>query len=296
MNRKVNVIINCYNGEKYLKDAIDSVINQTYEEWEIIFWDNASTDKSKKILKEYDDKRIKYFYSKEHTSQYEARKRAVQKTDKELICFLDVDDWWESTKLESQVKLFNDLDVGFACSNYWIINERKNSKKIAFKNIPTGYVTNELLKKNFIGMSTLMIRRDCYFSLVPGFNPKFEIIGDYDLSLRLSLKYKLACTPDIECFYRWHGGNLGYLKFTLNMKELTTWIKDRTIENDEITKLRNFNYLKNYVLFYSGIACIKDNNRKSAFKKILHMNSPYFILKLIIVLSIPIALINKMRS
>ncbi len=296
MNAEVNVIINCFNGEKYLKEAISSVINQTFKNWEIIFWDNASTDKSRLIVNEFNDERIKYYFSKDHTSQYEARKRAVEKSSKELICFLDVDDWWEPTKLESQIRLFNDLDVGFACSNYWIINERKKTKKLAFKKIPTGYIANELLKKNFIGMSTLMIRRECYFSIKPGFNPKFEIIGDYDLTLRLSQKFKLACTTNIECYYRWHGENLGYLKFNLNMRELSIWITDRMNENNKIVNLSNFNYLQNYVLFYSGIACIREKKRVSAFKKIFYMNNLYFILKLFLVLMIPLSLINRIRS
>ena len=59
----VTIIMNCYNGEKYLKEAIDSVYNQTYDNWEIIFWDNASTDKSAEIAKSYNSK-IRYFSSK----------------------------------------------------------------------------------------------------------------------------------------------------------------------------------------------------------------------------------------
>ena len=63
INPLVSIIINCYNGEKYLKNCIDSVINQTYKNWEIIFWDNLSTDNSK-IIEKYSDKRIKYFCTK----------------------------------------------------------------------------------------------------------------------------------------------------------------------------------------------------------------------------------------
>ena len=58
----VSIIINCFNGEKYIRKALDSVLTQTYENWEIIFWDNQSKDKSAEIFKSYDDKRFKYFY------------------------------------------------------------------------------------------------------------------------------------------------------------------------------------------------------------------------------------------
>ena len=69
MNLKINnqkplvsVIMNCHNGDKYLEEAIKSVIKQTYKNWEIIFWDNNSTDKSAEIVNSFKDDRIKYFY------------------------------------------------------------------------------------------------------------------------------------------------------------------------------------------------------------------------------------------
>ena len=59
----VSIIMNCYNGEKYLKQSIETILSQTYQNWELIFWDNLSTDNSKIILKNFNDKRIKYFSS-----------------------------------------------------------------------------------------------------------------------------------------------------------------------------------------------------------------------------------------
>ena len=60
----VSIVMNCHNGEKYLKKSVASIINQSYSNWELIFWDNKSSDNSAKILKDFKDKRIKYFYSK----------------------------------------------------------------------------------------------------------------------------------------------------------------------------------------------------------------------------------------
>ena len=84
-NQKVSIIINCYNGEKYLNLAIESVLNQTYKNWEIIFWDNQSTDDSKFILKSYKDKRIKYFYAKKFTNLHIARNLAISKAKREHL-------------------------------------------------------------------------------------------------------------------------------------------------------------------------------------------------------------------
>ena len=62
-NPLISIIMNCYNGDKYLKKSINSILQQSYNNWELIFWDNQSTDKSKKILLSYKDKRVKYFKS-----------------------------------------------------------------------------------------------------------------------------------------------------------------------------------------------------------------------------------------
>ena len=108
----VSIIMNCFNGEKYLREALDSVVNQTYLNWELIFWDNQSTDESKEIFLSYDDERFKYYYSKTHTLLSEARNCAITKSHGDFIAFLDVDDWWDINKLEKQIPLFKDKDVG----------------------------------------------------------------------------------------------------------------------------------------------------------------------------------------
>ena len=94
----VSVVINCYNGERFLKKAIDSVYAQSYQNWEIIFWDNRSEDKSAEIFKSYNDKRFKYFYAKKHTSLYKARNLAIKESSGELLAFIDTDDLWEKNK------------------------------------------------------------------------------------------------------------------------------------------------------------------------------------------------------
>ena len=63
----VSVIMNCYNGDKFLKEAIDSVLSQTYSNWELIFWDNQSVDDSASIVNSYGDIRLRYFYAENHT-------------------------------------------------------------------------------------------------------------------------------------------------------------------------------------------------------------------------------------
>ena len=82
----ISIIMNCYNGEVYLKQALKSVLNQTYKDWELIFWDNMSSDASAKIFKSVNDKRFKYYLSDHHDLLYAARNKAISK-QKEIFSF-----------------------------------------------------------------------------------------------------------------------------------------------------------------------------------------------------------------
>ena len=126
----VSIILNCFNGEKYLKDALESVLNQTYNNWELVFWDNKSKDGSKKILDLYKSEKLKYYRSNVHTSLYEARNLAIKECKGEFIAFIDADDYWEKDKLEKQIKLFENKNVGVVYGNLWIYNEKLKKKNI----------------------------------------------------------------------------------------------------------------------------------------------------------------------
>ena len=96
---KISIIVNCHNGEKYLKKCILSILNQKYTNFEIIFFDNFSSDRSKKILDQFKDDRIKYFSSNIKLPLYEARNEAIKKSTGLFIAFLDTDDWWDENYL-----------------------------------------------------------------------------------------------------------------------------------------------------------------------------------------------------
>ena len=108
----VSIIMNCYNGERFLQESIKSVLSQTYENWELIFWDNQSKDKSAEIFKSFNDKRLKYYFAEKHTLLSEARNEAIKRSTGEFVAFLDTDDYWERDKLELQLPLFKNPEVG----------------------------------------------------------------------------------------------------------------------------------------------------------------------------------------
>ena len=162
----VSVIINCFNGEKFLKDALISVSSQTYQNWELIFWDNKSTDNSKKIFFEFKDRRFKYYISEKHTSLYEARNNAIRESQGEIIAFLDADDWWEKDKLQKQIALFKNQNIGIVYSNCYLFFENNKKIKIFKKEIlKTGYVTKYLFKTHGVGLLTVLLRKEAYNSI-----------------------------------------------------------------------------------------------------------------------------------
>ena len=147
----ISVIMNCRNGEKYLKKSLTSLINQSYKNWELIFFDNNSHDKSKKIIKGFKDKRIRIFTSKKSLKLYHARNLAIKQAKGKYISFLDVDDLWEKKKLKIQYNfLKKNKDFKFIYTNYFTLFEK--TKKINlkfFKILNSGFITQELLNNYF---------------------------------------------------------------------------------------------------------------------------------------------------
>ena len=133
INPLISIIVNCHNGELYLKKSIKSIISQSYKNWEIIFFDNKSTDNSKKIIKKFEDHRINYFRSNKFLNLYQARNLAVEKAKGKYLCFLDVDDYWTKDKLKKQINfILKNKEYKIVYSNYFCKIEKK---KKFFKNI-----------------------------------------------------------------------------------------------------------------------------------------------------------------
>jgi glycosyltransferase involved in cell wall biosynthesis len=223
---KVSIILNCYNGEKYLEEALSSIKGQTYKNWELIFWDNRSTDNSQKILKLSKIKKTRYFLSKKHTSLYAARNLAMKKASGDFISFIDADDLWDKNKLKKQIKLFHDKKTAVVYGNSWLKNE-KNNKKKKFINyeVKSGYIYKDLIKRYNIGILTSIIRKSILKKSKISFDRKYDIIGDFDFFLRLSKEYKFKFIQDPVATYRIHNHNLSFLKKSKQIKEFFYWIK-----------------------------------------------------------------------
>jgi glycosyltransferase involved in cell wall biosynthesis len=223
----VSVVINCYNSEKYLKEAVESVINQTYDNWEIIFWDNQSTDSSSRIIKSFLTDKIHYYYAPEHTTLGKARNLAVEKANGEYINFLDCDDVWNADKLEQQVRKIEitKCEVVFTPLKVLVEDEKNINKTFlrTFRHLEKrsrigSNIYKELLKDNFIAFSSVLFNKKLYEN-AGGINPQFQQNEDLDILLKCAMYTEIENSTNTLTYYRIHSNNnsvkngaLGYLE------------------------------------------------------------------------------------
>lgn len=225
---KVSVIMNCFNGEKYLREAINSVYAQTYTDWEIVFWDNASTDNSVEIAKSYDD-RLRYFLGEKTVPLYTARNYALKQARGEYIAILDCDDIWLPAKLEEQLPLFEkDGKIGLVYSDSFLFNEKGKEKRLfKIKKPCRGYVFSQLLLDLFIHIPTVVIKKEAFNSLDHWFDSRLNMIGDWDVYLRLSYRWKADYVDRVLVKYRVHRNSTSFKEG----RKLLTFEYDLMIEN-----------------------------------------------------------------
>jgi len=289
--------MNCYNGEKYLREALDSIIDQTYENWELIFWDNQSTDNSANIVLSYNDHRIKYSYSKTHTLLYEARNLAIEKSLGGYLAFLDVDDYWNPTKLEKQMLVFSKRsEVAIVYSNYYFKNEIKNTfKKVNKKILPEGMIVDELLRNNFICLLTVLLNRNFINEPDKVFDPSLHIMGDYAMAIKISSKHKVSCVQEPLATYRWHGGNESISHQGLCIKEMERWSLEMK-KFPEISNNKGFQVLLDQIKYVKAMYLLMKGETRTAFNYYLKLPFGMNKLKLFISFLLPQKIIKLLKT
>jgi glycosyltransferase involved in cell wall biosynthesis len=230
----VSVIVSTYNYAKYLEDCIYSILNQTYQDFELIIINDGSTDNTDDIVSRHLSNEKIIYIKQNNTGQAIATNNGILKASGDLIAFLDADDLWEPTKLEKQVKLFSRDSIGVVYSRvkFMDANGLPINKKLTGRYfIPrSGHITNFLLFENFIPYSSAVVRREC-FDNFEMFNSEYKNGLDWDLWLRISTKYEFVYVDEYLLTYRvGHPGQL-----TSNIErgiQCANLILDRFIENN----------------------------------------------------------------
>lgn len=202
----VSVVIATYNMGQYINQAVDSILQQTWKNLEVIVIDDGSTDNTTKVMSNYQtDSRVHYIRT-ENQGQPKAKNRGIQNTRGDFIAFCDADDLWEKNKLEVQMPLFENPRVGVVYSEVSNIDE--NNRRYINKASETrhsGIITNHMLIENFVPFGTAVIRRECV-EKNGMFDEEFRMGIDWDLWLRYSLDWEFAYTPERTYIYRvWSG-------------------------------------------------------------------------------------------
>jgi glycosyltransferase involved in cell wall biosynthesis len=201
----------CHNGEAFLDEAVRSIINQTYLNWELIFYDNYSNDKSREILSSFKEKRIKKYKTDKIVNLGTVRNLAYSKCNGSFICFLDVDDYWSEEKLEKQIRKFelnNKTDVVY--SNFFRIEKDEvNKNKMDFYK---GFLLKEIMRSYFEGSPltpwlTLMIKKSSIDQLGHSFDIRTHISSDFDLIIRLAEFSNFDYVEECLAYYRLHENN-----------------------------------------------------------------------------------------
>ena len=218
---KVSVCMAAYNHEKYVGQAIQSVLDQTYPDWELIITDDASPDRTAEIIQQFSDPRIHFFRAEQNQGIAATTANCIRQSQGEYISILNSDDVFLPAKLEKQVQLLNERpEVGAVFSHTWFINRDGGD----YNKLNIGFYSNkrnifnkpnrsryEWLNYFFYHHNTLcdpsvMARREIYTKIAPP-DPRFPIAGDFNRWVRTCLRYEIYIIPEVLLKFRIHGKN-----------------------------------------------------------------------------------------
>lgn len=203
----ISVIMPVFNEEKYLHAAIDSILSQTFDNFEFIIIDDASTDNSLQIIKSYTDKRIILICNEYNVGNYPSRNRGLELAVGKYICVMDADDIAYPQKFEFQYKyLETHPDIWGIGTNFIFSNpQMKRHLSLSYEQLMI-----HLLQNNTFLHSSLMIRTDV-MRMHGGPGEKYIYSSDYDLMSRLALSGKVENLPNILMMCRWHASQISQL-------------------------------------------------------------------------------------
>lgn len=189
-NALVSVIIPTYNRSRWLLSAMDSVLAQTFRNFELIIVDDGSTDDTRDVVTQYRDQ-VKYFFQ-QNRGVASARNLGIKNAEGRLLTFLDSDDRWEKDKLEIQVKLMTDDPSVEICytNEAWIRNGVRVNPK-SYHRKYSGWIYRQNLARCFVSPSAVMINREV-FERIGLFDESLTVCEDYDYWLRASREYPIV--------------------------------------------------------------------------------------------------------
>lgn len=203
----VSVVIPTYNMARYLAEAVQSVLDQTYPHFEIHVIDDGSTDNPREAIAHLMASGRIQFHAIPNSGQGKAKNVGIRASRGQFIAFLDADDLWVPDKLERQLPLFTRPGIGVVYTDFSRI-DASGAPLPRGRVVPrTGWITNELLIDNFVTGMASIVRREC-FEAVGLFDESIPMGIDYDLWLRISTKFEFEYLDYVTYLYRFWGGQM----------------------------------------------------------------------------------------
>lgn len=259
---RITVLMSVYNGEKYLQDAIDSILTQTYTNFEFIIIDDASTDSTPNILKAQTDSRIRLIINEQNIGFTKCLNKGLSIATGEYIARMDADDISLSNRFATQLQFFyNHPEFALIGSSAHLIDEK--SKIIGRERKKENFTFKDLLAHNQIIHGSTIIKKQ-FFDKVGGYNENIFYTEDLDLWLRLSKNYKVGNVPEILYQLRLHKDSITKQKseelalyrivtVRINCNTLDGKIFD-LIKKNGILNLVTYLNKKEMVFYYNSLA------------------------------------------
>jgi glycosyltransferase involved in cell wall biosynthesis len=237
MKVKITVLMSVYNGEKYLKKAVDSILKQTYKDFEFLIINDGSSDRTSKILKSYKDHRIKIIDNKKNMGLTRSLNKGLRLARGEYIARQDADDISLPRRLEKQVAFLNARpEYGLVgCWNYRIGANNKIEKKVVFYTDHNDILPMLMIENHFVH-SSVMFRKECIQKL-GGYDEDLKFAQDYDLWLRIAEHYKVANLGEFLHLWRYEKHGISYNQRE-EQKKYAFLIRDKFIKR--VTKKKEW--------------------------------------------------------
>jgi glycosyltransferase involved in cell wall biosynthesis len=212
---KVSVIMGVYNGERYLHEAIESILQQTFTDFEFIIINDGSNDTASSILQSYKDPRIVLINNDRNIGLTKSLNRGLEICRGVYIARMDVDDISLPERLERQVRYLDaNPEIGLLASSFVYIDEAGNEKMLSNPPTNKAQLKEAMLKENQFCHGVVMFRRSC-IEKVGSYRPEFRYTQDYDQWLRILEFYEIASLPEVLYKYRVTVKNISVAKLTV---------------------------------------------------------------------------------
>lgn len=226
----VTVMMPVHNGERYIKFAIESILSQTYKNFELLIINDASNDQTVKIVRSFKDPRMRLIHNSKQLGLSSARQRGVSEAKGSFIAFLDSDDTAHTKRLELQIDyLQKNPKIALVGSWVELIDENGKIIGLIWKHATDCRLIPSLLFfRNCFTQSAVTLRKSCLNSL--GFRQKYFLAPDYDLWKRLSKKFNLVNLGLVLTYYRYYRESMSF-KIRNELKKTTISIHREAIKN-----------------------------------------------------------------